>query len=65
MVLDVKEQIWLTNVKYLRLLTLHEHYTHVYTASNVIGINTDKNVYKTRNTELFIDDKEHIWLPNA
>ena len=31
-----------TNVKYFRLATLHGHYTHVCTASKVIGINKKK-----------------------
>ena len=49
--INVKEQIWLTNVKYLRLSTLYGHYTHMCTVSNVIGISAETQfVCKTRNT---------------
>ena len=37
----MKEQIWFANVKYLRLSTLHAHYTHVCIVSKVFGINTE------------------------
>ena len=40
--MGVKEQRWPTDVKYLRLSTLHGHYTHVCTVSKVVGIHTEK-----------------------
>ena len=39
-IIDVNEQRRLINVKYLRLSTLHGHYTHVFTVSKDIGIDT-------------------------
>ena len=49
-IIDVKVQIWLTNVKYLSvILTLHGH-IHVFTISKDIGINREKkDTYQTRN----------------
>ena len=43
-VIDVKEQIWLINVKYLRLSILHGHYTHLGTVFKVIGINAENRM---------------------
>ena len=50
----MKEQIYLTNVKYLKAvnLTLHHHYTHMCTVSKVIGINTGN--------QMFLSTKEYI-----
>ena len=52
-IIDVKEQIWLTDVKYLRLSTHHRYYTNACTVSQVISINK-----KTK--QICLPNKEYI-----
>ena len=44
---NVKEQIWPTSVKYLRLSTFYGHYTHVYTVSKIIDVSTENKLCLT------------------
>ena len=43
-IIDVKEQIWFTNVKYLKLSALYGHYMHACIFSKVICINAENKV---------------------
>ena len=43
-IIGVKELLWPTNVKYLRLPTHHGHYTYVCTVSQINGMNTENNI---------------------
>ena len=41
----MKEKIWFTNIKYLRISTLHGHYTYVCSVSKVIGVKMENKIY--------------------
>ena len=64
--IDMKENVWLTNVKYL-WLSLNTLWalafcidTHVYTISKVIGIYEEKEICQTWNTQVIIDEEDNM-----
>ena len=68
-IIDVKEHIWLTNVKYLRLLMLHGisilyMYTCVPFQKTLTQIRKKEYFCQTRKPYVVIDMKEQIWLPS-